>query len=133
MRHYEYGNRTVCTCETYKATRVSKRFNLKHYPRSIREALTRKKCLWRRLRDDPNCASVKIAYKSAAAKCRDLIRKSEIKQGQQVITSNNTCNLYKFINRKLSCKSGVGALRDTTGRLVTHDKERANMLNNILA
>ena len=105
--------------------RVSKRLNVKHYPRSIRDALTRKKCLWRRLRADPNCASVKIAYKSAAAKCRDLVRKYEIKQEQRVITSNNTGNFYRFINRKLSCKSGVGALRDTTGRLVTDDKERA--------
>ena len=41
------------------------------------------------------------------------------------IRDSNTGNFYRFINRKLSCKSGVGALRDTTGRLVTDD----NMLN----
>ena len=46
-----------------------------------------------------------------------------------MITSNNTGDFYRFINRKLSCKSGIGALRDSTSQRITDDKERTNMLN----
>ena len=108
---------------------VSKKVNVKRYPRSIKEALARKKCLWQKLRSDRDCISLKNAYKSAASKCKEMIRKYEIKQEQRVITSNNTGDFYRFINRKLSCKSGIGALRNSTGQLITDDKERANMLN----
>ena len=37
--------------------------------------------------------------------------------------------LYGFINQKLSCKSGVGALRDRTGTFMVDDKQRAGVLN----
>ena len=34
---------------------------------------------------------------------------------------------------KLSCKSGVGALHDSLGRLVTDDKQCASMLNDFFS
>jgi len=45
-----------------------------------------------------------------------------------VITANNNGSLYNFINLNLSCKSGIGALRDDT-RLVMDDKQRSDILN----
>jgi len=58
-----------------------------------------------------------------------LIRNYKIKKEQQVIRANNTGDFYKFVNRRLSCKRGIGASRDDTDKLVTDDKQRADMLN----
>ena len=112
-----------------KNTRQTRKLKLKYYPNSIKKALSRKKCLWRKLRSNPDSDIARASYKLAAAKSRTLIRNYEIKKEQQVIRANNTGDFYKFVNRRLSCKSGIGALRDNTGKLVTDDKQRADMLN----
>jgi len=46
-----------------------------------------------------------------------------------LVPSINLKIFYKFLNKRLSCKSGVGALRDPNGNLVTDDRQRADMLN----
>ena len=55
------------------------------------------------------------------------MRNYEIKKEQNLIASNNAGQY--FVNRKLSSKSGIGALRDTGGKLVSGDKQRADTLN----
>jgi len=57
-----------------------------------------------------------------------LIGNHEIKKERKVIEAN-TGDFYKCVNRRLSCKSGVGTLCDNAGRLITDDKQRADMLN----
>ena len=81
------------------------------------------------MRTDPDCIEIKTAYKTDAAKYKILVRNYEIKKERRVITANNSSSFYNFINRKLSCKSGIGALCDDTGRLVTGDEQRSNILN----
>jgi len=112
-----------------KNMRTAGKRKVKHYPNSINMALTRKKCLWRQLRNNPESSTAQANYKLAASKCKMLIRNYEIKKERKVIEANNTGEFYKFVNRRLSCKSGVGALRDDAGRLITDDKQRADMLN----
>ena len=58
-----------------------------------------------------------------------LIRNYVIKKERLMIKANNTGDFYKFVNRRLSCKSGIGALRDNTGKLTADDNQRADMLN----
>jgi hypothetical protein len=48
---------------------------------------------------------------------------------RKVVDSDNIGNFYSFINRKLSNKRGVGALRGADGNIVTDDGGRANLLN----
>ena len=52
-----------------------------------------------------------------------------MKKEQKVIDSKNTGAFYKFVNRKTSCKCGIGALRNNQGAIVTDDLQRANLLN----
>jgi len=111
-----------------KNMRTTGKHKVKHYPNSIKIALTRKKCLWRKLHNNPESSTAQANYKLAASKCKMLIRNYEIKE-RKVIEANNTGEFYKFVNRRLSCKSGVGALHDNAGRLITDDKRRADMLN----
>jgi len=83
------------------------RKQIKHYPCSIKKALARKKCLQRQMRTAPHCIETKTAYKAAAAKYKILVRNYEIKKERRVITAYNNGSFYNFINRRLSCKSGI--------------------------
>jgi len=65
--------------------------------------------------------------------CRQLIHKYEIKREQKVINNNNAGCFFRFVNRKLSCKSGLGALINDDGDIVTSDIDRANLLNDYFA
>jgi len=57
------------------------------------------------------------------------LRKYELKKEQKLIESNNIGTFYKFVNKKLSCKAGIGALRDTAGKRLTADSGTATALN----
>jgi hypothetical protein len=42
-------------------------------------------------------------------------------------------SFFGFINSKLSCKRGLGALTSDSGDVITGDQERANLLNTYFA
>jgi hypothetical protein len=108
-------------------TRPTKRRT--RYPPAIRRAITRKLCLWRHHRAQPANYTITAAYRTASNRCKLLIRNYEIKRENKVIESNNAGSFYNFVNKKLACKKGVGALRDEQGNTVSNDEQRANMLN----
>jgi len=58
-----------------------------------------------------------------------MVRNYKIKKERNLIATNNTSQFFNFVNRKLSLKSGIGALRNSAGKLVTSDEQRADMLN----
>ena len=82
----------------------------RRYPSTVKRAAARKKCLWRKLCAKPDCSVTKSAYKMAAAKHKLMVRNYEIKKEQNLIASNNAGQFFNFVNRKLSSKSGIGAL-----------------------
>ena len=61
------------------------------------------------------------------------MREYEIKQEQKIIDSNNAGGFYRFVNAKLSCKRGIGALKKDNGDVGLTDVERANLLNDYFA
>lgn len=101
----------------------------KRYPPGIRRALARKRCIWRQLKAHPLSSCLSNAYKNAETKCRQQIYNLELKREKKVINSNNAGSFYKFVNSKLACKKGVGALKSSCGKTVTEDKARADLLN----
>jgi len=52
------------------------------------------------------------AYREAEHKCRNLMQQYEMKREQNVIECNNAGTFFNFINNKLSCKRGLGALNN---------------------
>ena len=38
-------------------------------------------------------------------------------------------NIFNFVNKKMSRKRGIGALRNNQGEIITSDKQRADLLN----
>ena len=50
------------------------------------------------------------------------------------MNSGNLGKFYRFVNKRLHCKSGVGALYDRkSNRTITSDQEKANLLNGYFA
>ena len=105
----------------------------KYYPNSIKRAFARKLCLWRKHRADKHNNSIFQAYKLSELRCKQLVRKYEIKKEMHVISEDNVGTFYKFVNKKLTCKSGISALYNQSGDLVTSDKDRARVLNEYFA
>ena len=101
--------------------------NKRWYPRPLRRAISRKRCLWHKYRDNWGDARVAAACRSAEQHCRQLICKYEIKREQKVIDNNNAGCFFHFVNRKLSCKRGLGTLINDNGDIVTSVTDRANL------
>jgi len=113
----------VPTCKT--PSKVKKK-----YPKTARKALARKRCLWRKLRAEPDNASLLQKYKESESHCHQILHDLELTKERQVISSNNLGHFYKHVNNRLSCRTGVGALRDNNGSLYTTDASKAELLNN---
>lgn len=101
----------------------------KRYPKKARKFLARKKCLWRKHQAEPNNVYLLQRYKSAAKQCSQILREIDIVKESRVIESNNLGAFYKHVNNRLSCRSGVGALRCHDGVVAISDEDKANALN----
>jgi len=53
---------------------------------------------------------------------------TDIKREQKIIELNTAGCFYRFVNNKLSCKRGLGALGDGKGGVIVSDAERADLL-----
>ena len=93
--------------------------------------MARKRCLWRKHRENPGDPRgiTRAAYRKADRTYRQEVRKFEIKREQRVIERDNASSFFRFVNSKLSCKRGLGALTSESGDVMTDDLERANLLN----
>ena len=100
------------------------------YPVGIRRAMARKHCLWRQYKRHPTDIAAQDRYYKCQAKCRQKITNYEIMRESKIIQSKNQGRFYKYVNSKLSNKSGVGMLKNEDGVMITDDVERANLLNN---
>ena len=104
--------------------------NRRWYPAALRRAIARKRCLHRRRSRNGTALA---AYHDAERQCRQMLRDYEIRREQKVIDSNNAGSFFRFVNGKLSCKSGLGALSSDSGDVITSDADRANLLNDYFA
>ena len=50
------------------------------YPKSVRNAISMKHCLWKRHRQNTLDTKILLAYKEAEVKCRDLITGFEVRK-----------------------------------------------------
>jgi hypothetical protein len=59
------------------------------YPRKVRRAISRKSCLWRKFKANPENAKIEAAYRNAENRCRLLVRNFEFKLESEVIQNEN--------------------------------------------
>ena len=73
--------------------------------------------------------SIKLKYCQITHECKTLILEFDKKRENKLLESNNLGAFYKFINNKLSNKSGVASLKTRDGILLNSDLDKANLLN----
>jgi len=67
--------------------------------------------------------------------CRDGVRKAKVQLQQNLAKNvkNNKKGFYRYVSQKREVKETVPSLMSKTGKLVTPDKEKAEVLNNFFA
>jgi len=101
----------------------------RRYHRHIRVLFSRKRAVWRQYKNDRSNQILKAKYDRISDDCRAAVKQYEIVKENAVINSNNLGNFYRYVNNKLSCRSGVGSLTSKQGDHVTADADKANILN----
>ena len=99
------------------------------YPRYIRNALNKKKALWR-LRFSANGAA---QYKLHAKKCDKLIRHFHSTLERRVIKSNCASTFFKYVGKKLNSVHQIAPLRASDGNFLFNDADKADALNKYFA
>ena len=105
-----------------------KKSKIHHYPKNIRNLLSRKAAIWRTYRclKQP---SLKAKYIEIVNKCKLAIINFDKNKEEEILKTNNLGAFYKFVNRNLSSPTGVAPLLDQNGNLLTSDIDRSSLLN----
>ena len=106
----------------------NKKYRPRTYPRHIRKLLTRKAAIWRKMKDS-NRPDLILKYRKTANDCKLEITKFDTINEDKLLKSNNLGAFYKFMNNKLSRKSGIAHLRTADNKLVCTDSGKADLLN----
>ncbi|KFZ48948.1 hypothetical protein N338_11822, partial [Podiceps cristatus] len=74
-------------------------------------------------------------YRDTARLCRDGVRRAKVQLELNLArdAKNNKKGFYRYISRKRKVKESVPPLMSETGKLVTADEEKDEVLNNIFA
>jgi hypothetical protein len=107
---------------------LSRIVHVKRYPTHIKRALRKKCSMWRLYRNDRSVSN-KTIYAQQANYCKALIFDFEKSKEIEVVNSANLGKFYRYVNKKLSCSSGIGPLRSSSGALITNDAEKSTILN----
>ena len=104
----------------------------KSYPEHINKLLSRKRILWKAWQANKSYV-LEMKYKEIARECRLTINKHYADIEIDIVHANKIGNFYKYANQKLSCKSGIGALRDGLGNLISDPVTQANCFNDFFS
>jgi ribonuclease P/MRP protein subunit RPP40 len=99
------------------------------YPITIRKLLIRKAMLWRKYRKR-RTKHRKKAYNEIANRCKLQIERHATDREGLILKSADLGKFYRFVNSKLSSKSGIGPLKNSKGDFVFRNKHKAELLNN---
>ena len=104
------------------------KYNPRHYPKNIRNLLSRKAAIWRTLRSNKS-DELKKKYTEIVLTLKKTIIDFDIMNEEKIIKANNLGAFYRYINNKLNHGNDIAPLFDTNGNLITSEIEKANLLN----
>ncbi len=100
-----------------------RRFTL---PRKLRKLRSKKSALFRKRHKLPNGIEM---YRECKKEFKRKLDKYIEKKEAKCIASGDNSNFFKFVNRKLKSRKGVGPLMREDGTLTTDDQEQSELLN----
>jgi len=96
------------------------------YTSDMRKCKAKKRHLWRKLKLNPGDTLSRAKYLDCVHQWRSLIQQQELLKEQQVIDANNLGTFYRFINKRISNRAGIGTILENNVELTAdHDKARA--------
>jgi hypothetical protein len=96
--------------------------------RQIRKLASKKLSLWKKYRRSRSYNNLS-AYKNSASKLKRLTHSLSCSKENLILGSNDPGSFYKYINKKLKCKSGIATLKCADGSLALSDIDKAEALN----
>ena len=90
--------------------------------------LTQKASVRRKYREFKT-VQLKLKYNALAKECRRLIHEHVRIREEKIINSQNIGQFYKYVNKKLASRYGIGPLKDNNGQFITQDDKKSDMLN----
>ena len=109
---------------------VVKAGKVKH-PKNIAKLMRRKKSLWKAAKKS-SLGSIKKRklYKNCTKLLKRTKTSNTLQHEKNVIMKNSTGLIYRHINSRLNHKSGIAPLIDVSGKLVTDNNKKSELLNN---
>ena len=104
------------------------KYRPRQYPKKIRVLLCRKAAIWRQLRTTKS-QKLKSLYSRIAHECKVEILNFDVCRENKILEANNLGAFYRFVNNKLSAKTGIAPLFNPVGNLISSDCDKANLLN----
>ena len=99
-----------------------------HYPKHILKLQSRKHIIWKKWQSSKQ-ESDKLRYLCISKECRAAIFEYTLSKERALVDSNNLGRFYKYVNRKLSSKSGIGVLKNDQNELIYDSAGQASILN----
>ena len=106
----------------------SKKYSARQYPKAVRKLMIKKRAIWRTMKMK-HSPELKSKYSVITNECNLAIQKFDTDREKKLLESNNLGTFYKFINNKLSNKTGIETLKSASGEILCSDHEKANLLN----
>ena len=98
------------------------------YNKSIRKKLGKKAALWRKYNKNRSAAN-KVAYAEISRSCKNLQDQYAKDIERKVVAAGDLGTFYRYVNSKLSSRSGVAPLCTGDNTYITDTKSQANLLN----
>ena len=99
-------------------------------PHEMRKCLTKKRLLWRQLRQNKHDTVARNKYDECVRHWRHLVQQRQMRAEERLIECNNIGSFYKFVNRRLSNRIGIGPIVTHDNVTLTNDYDKACSLNN---
>jgi len=97
-----------------------------NYTRDMRKCNAKKRNLWRKLKLNPGDTLSRAKYLDCVHEWRSLIQQQELLTEQRIINANNLGTFYRFVNKRISNRAGIGTVLENGVELTTDcDKARA--------
>ncbi len=102
------------------------------WPSKIKRLVLKQKRLHRKYRLKPTTAARNV-WKSAAKEARSATRQEVFNREVEVLNNGTDNHFWRYVNSKLTCKSGLPSLQQDDGTFAESDQEKVESFNEYFA
>jgi len=102
-------------------------------PRKLRKCMADKRKIWSQLKSCPNDLQLRGKYRELVCYWRKLVRERDMCEEERIIKADSLGQFYRFINKRISNKSSIGAIVGDCGKAYTDNIDKGNAFNKYFA